>query len=84
MAVANSSGQESSPEARARELLESVSPYLQSDGLEAVFNRIEDETLYITIRSQGPPDPSLIMLSRLGIERKLIEANIGLKRVTLV
>ncbi len=72
------------PEAVAREVVGSLAPYLQSDGVACRVDRLEAGILYIEISTQGPPDASLIMLIRLGIERKITDRLPEIDRVELL
>ncbi len=60
-------------EARAKEILEQLRPYLQSDGGDVAFNRIEESTLYIELHGACVGCSSSLMTLKMGIERRITE-----------
>lgn len=71
-------------ETRAKEILEEIRPYIQSDGGDVVFNRIEDEILYIELHGACVGCASSLMTLKMGIERKITEELPDIKAVEMV
>ncbi len=67
MAVSNET------EERAKEILEQLRPYLQADGGDVAFNRIEDGVLYIELHGACVGCASSLMTLKMGIERRITE-----------
>lgn len=60
-------------ESRAKEILERLRPYLQSDGGDVAFNRIENGVLYIELHGACSGCSSSLMTLKMGIERQVVE-----------
>jgi len=60
-------------ESRAKEILERLRPYLQSDGGDVAFNRIENSVLYIELHGACSGCSSSLMTLKMGIERQVVE-----------
>lgn len=60
-------------ENRAKEILEQLRPYLQSDGGDVAFNRIEGGVLYIELHGACSGCASSLMTLKMGIERRITE-----------
>jgi len=73
-----------SVELRAREIVAALAPYLQSDRAAVRFDRLEKRVVHVEISMDPPPDATLVMLMRLGIERKIVEQLPEVERVELV
>lgn len=69
---------------RAKEILEEIRPYIQSDGGDVVFNRIEDDILYIELHGACVGCASSLMTLKMGIERKITEELPDIKAVEMV
>ncbi len=57
----------------AKEILEQLRPYLQADGGDVAFNRIEDDVLYIELHGACSGCASSLMTLKMGIERRIVE-----------
>lgn len=71
-------------ESRCKEILEEIRPYIQADGGDVVFNRIEDEILYIELHGACVGCASSLMTLKMGIERKVTEELPEIKAVEMV
>jgi Fe-S cluster biogenesis protein NfuA len=71
-------------ETRAREILEQLRPYLQADGGDVAFDRIENETLYIELHGACVGCSSSLMTLKMGIERRITEELPEIKAVEMV
>jgi len=60
-------------ETRAKEILEQLRPYLQADGGDVAFNKIEDNILYIELHGACSGCSSSLMTLKMGIERRIVE-----------
>ena len=60
-------------EARIREILENLRPYLQADGGDCAFDRIEDGVVYIQLHGACVGCASALMTLKMGIERRIME-----------
>lgn len=58
-------------ESRAREILEQLRPYLQADGGDCSYDRIEDSVLYIHLHGACVGCASSMMTLKMGIERRI-------------
>ena len=71
-------------ESRAREILEQLRPYLQADGGDVAFDRIEGETLFIELQGACVGCSSSLMTLKMGIERRITEELPDIKSVEMV
>ncbi|MCC5875377.1 MAG: NifU family protein [Candidatus Sumerlaeia bacterium] len=71
-------------EARCKEILEEIRPYIQADGGDVVFNRIEDDILHIELHGACVGCASSLMTLKMGIERKVTEELPEIKAVEMV
>ena len=71
-------------ETRAKEILERLRPYLQSDGGDVAFNRIENDTLCIELHGACVGCSSSLMTLKMGIERQIVEELPEIKSVEMV
>jgi Fe-S cluster biogenesis protein NfuA len=60
-------------EERAKEILEQLRPYLQADGGDVAFDRIEGDILYIELKGACVGCSSALMTLKMGIERRVLE-----------
>ncbi len=60
-------------ENRAKEILEQLRPYLQSDGGDVEYKEIRDGILYIELHGACQGCASSLMTLKMGIERRIIE-----------
>lgn len=63
-----------STENRAKEILEQLRPYLQADGGDVAFNRIDDSgVMYIELHGACTGCSSSLVTLKMGIERRVTE-----------
>lgn len=60
-------------EARVREILEQLRPYLQADGGDCAFDRLEDGVVYIQLKGACVGCASSLMTLKMGIERRITD-----------
>ncbi|MCC6547029.1 NifU family protein [Candidatus Sumerlaeota bacterium] len=70
-------------ETRVKEILERLRPYLQSDGGDVAFNRIENDILYIELHGACVGCSSSLMTLKMGIERQITEELPEIKAVEM-
>ncbi len=71
-------------ETRAKEILEQLRPYLQADGGDVTFGRIEDDTLWIELHGACSGCASSLMTLKMGIERRITEELPEIQAVEMV
>lgn len=71
-------------ENRAREIVAGLTPYLQADKAVVRLDRVQNRVAHVEITMEPPADSTLVMLMRLGIERKIVEQLPDIERVELV
>jgi Fe-S cluster biogenesis protein NfuA len=62
-----------STEEKVKEILERIRPYIQSDGGDVEFRRIEDNIVYIMLHGACVGCSSSLLTLKAGIERNIIE-----------
>lgn len=60
-------------EEKVKEILEQIRPYIQSDGGDVEFVRIEENVVYIRLVGACSGCASSLMTLKAGIERKIVE-----------
>lgn len=60
-------------EVRAKEILEQLRPYLQADGGDVAYERLEDSIVYIRLKGACVGCASSLMTLKMGIERRIME-----------
>ncbi len=71
-------------ETRVKEILEQLRPYLQADGGDVTFSRIEDDTLWIELHGACSGCASSLMTLKMGIERRIMEELPEIQAVEMV
>ncbi len=71
-------------ETRVKEILEQLRPYLQADGGDVSFNRIEDDILWIELHGACSGCASSLMTLKMGIERRIMEEIPEIQAVEMV
>lgn len=71
-------------ESRVREILEQLRPYLQADGGDCAFDRLEDGVVYIQLKGACVGCASSLMTLKMGIERRITEEIPDIKAVEAV
>jgi Fe-S cluster biogenesis protein NfuA len=71
-------------EARVREILDQLRPYLQADGGDCAFDRLEDGVVYIHLKGACVGCPSALMTLKMGIERRITDEIPDIKAVEAV
>lgn len=62
-----------STEDRVKEILEQIRPYIQSDGGDIEFVRIQDNVVYVRLQGACSGCASSMLTLKAGIERKIME-----------
>lgn len=60
-------------EAKVRQILEMLRPYLQADGGDCEFSHIADNVVYIHLQGACVGCSSALMTLKMGIERRVME-----------
>jgi len=60
-------------EEKVKEILEQIRPYIQSDGGDVEFVRIEENVVYIRLVGACSGCASSLLTLKSGIERKIVE-----------
>lgn len=60
-------------ETRAREVIESLRPYVQSEGGDVSVDRLDGDVLYIRFDMPESGSVTALMMLRMGIERRICE-----------
>lgn len=71
-------------ETRIRKSLDLMRPYLQADGVKAVFEFIESTRLTISIQSEKQLSAAEYFLIKLGVEKKILEQHKEIESVDLI
>ena len=62
-----------STEDKVKEIIEQIRPYIQSDGGDVEFVRIENQIVYLRLHGACSGCASSMMTLKAGIERKVVE-----------
>ncbi|MDX2177617.1 MAG: NifU family protein [Candidatus Sumerlaeia bacterium] len=60
-------------EEKVKDILETIRPYIQSDGGDVEYRRIEDNVVYIALHGACTGCASSLVTLKAGIERKIVE-----------
>lgn len=60
-------------ETRAREVIESLRPYVQSEGGDVFVDRLDGDVLYIRFEARDDGSITSLAMLRMGIERRICE-----------
>lgn len=71
-------------ETKVRKILEQLRPYLQADGGDCAFDRIEDNIVYIELQGACIGCSSALMTLKMGIERRICEEVDGIEAVEAI
>ncbi len=61
-------------EQRSRKVIDELRPYLQAEGADVEFHSLDGTTLHIILRGSQTHCGSLLVLLKLGIERRVLQA----------
>ncbi|MEQ8819834.1 MAG: NifU family protein [Sumerlaeia bacterium] len=60
-------------ESKARKIIEDLRPYIQADGGDVVYDRLEDAVVYIELQGACVGCASSLMTLKMGIERRICD-----------